>query len=146
MKKESKKAGEYFSSGYCWSESILLSVSESKGIKSDLIPKIATGLCGGVSNTDGICGAITGGVLAINMIEGRSEANASRDDLKSKVQTLVSRLDEEFGSKKCYELCGCDLGTDEGQEKYNIEERYELCDKFVANATEITIDLINEKS
>lgn len=118
-------------------------MSESKGIKSDLIPKIATGLCGGVSNTDGICGAITGSVLALNMVEGRSEANASRDELKSKVQTLVTTFDEEFGSRKCYDLCGCDLGTDEGQEKYNIEEKYELCDKFVAKATQLTLNLID---
>jgi len=119
-------------------------VSESKGIESDLIPKIATGLCGGVSNTDGICGAITGGVLAISMLEGRSKANASRDELKSKVQTLVSQFSEEFGSKKCYELCGCDLGTEEGQEKYNIEEKYELCDKLVYHVTKSTLELLDE--
>ena len=47
-------------------------MSESKGIKSKLIPKIATGFCGGVSHTDGICGAISGGILAINMMCGRS--------------------------------------------------------------------------
>ena len=142
--KTANKAVEYFQNGYCWAEGILLSVSESKGIKSDLIPKIATGLCGGVSNTDGVCGAMTGAVLAINMVKGRSKANSSRDELKSKVQNLVSNFKEDFKSTQCYDLTGCDLGTEEGQEKYNIEEKYELCDKFVHKATITALDLLDE--
>ncbi len=87
---------------------------------------------------------MTGAILAINMVEGRSEANASRDDLKSKVQSLVSQFENEFKSTQCYKLTGCDLSTEEGQEKYNIEEKYELCDKFVHKATELTLDLIDD--
>ena len=57
-----KSAGDYFESGLFCAESVLLAISESMGQKSDLIPKIATGLCGGVSRTCGICGAVSGGV------------------------------------------------------------------------------------
>lgn len=119
-------------------------MAESKGIKSDLIPKIATGFCGGISYTDGICGAITGGVLAINMINGRSQISDQREKVESKVQKLISEFDKKFCSTHCYKLTGCDLGTDEGQEKYNINECYELCDKFVYKATELTLDLIDQ--
>lgn len=120
-------------------------MAESKGIKSDLIPKIATGFCGGVSHTDGICGAITGGILAINMIDGRSQISDPREKVESKVQKLISEFDKKFCSTHCYKLTGCDLGTDKGQEKYNINECYELCDKFVYRATELTLDLMEEK-
>ncbi len=119
-------------------------MAESKSIKSDLIPKIATGFCGGVSHTDGICGAISGGILAINMIGGRSQISDPREDVESKIQKLISEFDKKFCSTQCYTLTGCDLGTDEGQEKYNVNECYELCDKFVYRATELTLDLIED--
>ncbi|MFC1536141.1 C-GCAxxG-C-C family protein [Candidatus Neomarinimicrobiota bacterium] len=121
----------------------MLSVSESKGIKSDLIPKIATGFCGGVSHTDGICGAIAGGILAINMILGRTKPSDPREEVESKVQELIATFKNNFGSTHCYKLTGCDLGTEEGQEKYNINEVCELCDKFVYRATELSFDLVN---
>jgi len=118
-------------------------VAESKGIKSDLIPKIATGFCGGMSHTDGICGAISGGILAINMIHGRRKPSDPREDVESKVQELIVTFNNNFGSTHCYKLTGCDIGTEEGQEKYNINEVYELCDNFVSKATQLTLDLIN---
>jgi hypothetical protein len=43
-------------------------VAESKNIQSDFIPKIATGLCAGISRTCGTCGAVTGAIMAINLI------------------------------------------------------------------------------
>ena len=118
-------------------------MSESKGIKSDLIPKIATGFCGGVSHTDGICGAISGGILAINMIHGRSKPSDAREEVESKVQELIATFKNNFGSIHCYKLTDCDLGTEEGQEKYNINEVYELCDKFVYGVTELSLALVN---
>ncbi|MEE8341888.1 MAG: C-GCAxxG-C-C family protein [Candidatus Neomarinimicrobiota bacterium] len=123
----------------------MLSVAESKGIKSDLIPKIATGFCGGMSHTDGMCGAISGGILALNMINGRSDISDPREDLEEKVQDLISTFKNNFNSINCYELTGCDLGTDEGQEKYNINECYELCDNFVAQVTDKTLELLDKK-
>jgi len=118
-------------------------VSESKGIKSDLIPKIATGFCGGVSHTDGICGAISGGILAINIIHGRCKPSDPREEVESKVQKLITTFMNNFESTYCYKLTDCDLGTKKGQEKYNINEVYKLCDKFVSEATQLTLDLIN---
>ncbi len=119
-------------------------MAESKGIKSDLIPKIATGFCGGMSNTNGVCGAISGGILAINMISGRNRISDPREENNLKVQKLVASFDKQFCSTQCYTLTGCDLRTDEGQEKYNINKCYELCDKFVFKATELTLDLIGD--
>ena len=119
-------------------------MAESKNIKSKLIPKIATGFCGGMSHTDGICGAISGGILAINMINGRNRISDPREDNNSKVQKLVASFDKQFCSTQCYTLTGCDLETEEGQEKYNINECYELCDKFVFEATKLTLDLIED--
>lgn len=42
MDKISQRAGEVFESGYYCAESVLLAVAESRGIESELIPRIAT--------------------------------------------------------------------------------------------------------
>ena len=145
MSKVSKKAVHYFNNGLCCAESVLLSVSESKGIESPLIPKIATGFCGGMSHTNGTCGAIAGGIIAIDMMHGRTKPDDNRDCSEERVQNLVTSFKNKFGSTKCYKLTGCDLGTDEGQEKYNINEVYELCDNLVDFATDKTIELIDKE-
>jgi len=118
-------------------------VAESKGIKSDLIPKIATGFCGGISHTDGMCGTISGGILAINMIHGIGNPSDPREDSEKKVQELISTFKDNFKSKHCYELTGCDLGTEEGESDYISKNKKKLCDDFVAKATQLTLDLID---
>jgi len=73
------KSKELFDFGFGCAEAVLMAVAEYKNIQSELIPKIATGLCGGVSKTNGMCGAVSGGVLAISMIYGRNKMEDSRD-------------------------------------------------------------------
>ena len=143
MSKELEKSVELFNSGYCWAEAVLLSVSESKGIKSDLIPKIATGFCGGISHTDGMCGAITGGILAINMINGRNQTSDPREDNKLKVQKLISEFDKKFCSTHCYKLTRCDLGTVKGESDYKSKDKKKLCNDLVSEATKLTMELID---
>jgi hypothetical protein len=70
-----RRSEELFRSGLCCSESLLQAIAEDLGIQSELIPKIATGLCAGISRTGSICGAVSGGVLAISMVTGRNRAS-----------------------------------------------------------------------
>ena len=50
----SQRSRELFDSGYYCAESVLLAIAENQGIQSDLIPKIATGFCSGISRTCGM--------------------------------------------------------------------------------------------
>ena len=45
MDRSIEKSKAYFDSGYGCAESVLMAVTESKGIRSALIPRIATGFC-----------------------------------------------------------------------------------------------------
>ena len=76
-------------------------IAENRGIKSELIPKIATGLCGGIAKTGGICGAVSGGVLAINMVAGRSGQNQSPEANVRLVRALLSEFEAKFGTTNC---------------------------------------------
>ncbi len=109
MDKISQRAGEVFESGYYCAESVLLAVAESRGIESELIPRIATGFCGGMSRTCGTCGAVSGGVMAIGLCLGRTAPGESVAPAYSAVGKFSEKFKARFGSINCKDLTGCDL-------------------------------------
>ncbi len=124
---------------------MLLAVAENEGIQSDFIPKIATGFCGGVSRTCGMCGAVSGGIMAIGLFAGRSAPTESVADSYGMVRKLVEDFGSQFGSTNCKELTGCDLGTDEGQKYFKENNIRQRCWIFTEQATRIALGLIEGK-
>ncbi|MCP3900744.1 MAG: C_GCAxxG_C_C family protein, partial [Desulfobacteraceae bacterium] len=89
-------------------------MAESKNIKSDLIPKIATGFCGGISRTCDICGAVSGAIMALSLFYGRSNSDESIETCFAAVKKLTDMFENKFSSTNCKQLIDCDLGTEEG--------------------------------
>ncbi len=137
-----KRSREHFESGFYCAESVLLAVAESRGIKSDLIPKMATGFCSGLSRTCGICGALSGAIMALNMVHGRSKPDDSVDELYSRVQKLIDTFEGKFGSTNCKELTGCDLGTKQGQEAFYAKNIKEKCFNYTEEAARMVVSII----
>ena len=75
-----QRSTELWDSGLYCAESVLLAVAESLGIRSDIIPRIATGFCGGVSDSGGMCGAVSGAIMAIGLAAGRSSTEQSAEE------------------------------------------------------------------
>jgi len=123
----------------------LLSVSESKGIKSDIIPRISTGFCGGLARTCGICGAVSGAIMALNLLYGRNLPNEPYDKSYIPVQKMISTFENKFGSTNCKVLIGLDLGTEEGLKKFLSENKIEQCQNFTEEATRIAMSIIEGK-
>ncbi len=150
MGKDSMQVGKrarelYFDTGFCCSESVLLAVTEAAGIQSDILPKIATGFCGGIAHTSGMCGALTGAVMAIGALTGRSNPGDPRAVTFNLVQELLKDFGERFDSTNCTELLGCDLGTPEGMEYMKTHNMRPKCAEFVEAAAEIAARLLGEK-
>ena len=125
---------------------MLLAVAESERIQSDLIPKIATGFCGGVSRTCGMCGAVSGGIMVVGLFTGRNASTDSITETYRKVQKLLEEFRLRFGSTNCRELTGCDLGTDEGQKFFKENDIKKKCRVFTEEATRISLALSEEKT
>ena len=138
-----QKGKDVFASGLYCAESVLTVIAEEEGIYSDILPSIATGFCGGMSRTCNMCGAVTGGILALNLVYGRKSANDSVEENYQAVQKLISNFEEEFGSVNCQELLGCDLGTDEGQQIFSDKKLYLNCSEYTGKATEFTRKIID---
>ena len=136
-------SAKYFDSGFYCAESVLLAVTQTKEIQNDLIPKIATGFCSGFSRSSGMCGAVAGAILSINLFFGREKPSDSVEVNYKAVQSFVKMFEKKFGSSNCSVLIGCDLNTDEGQDKFeknNLKQRCQLFTRIAARMALITIE------
>lgn len=130
---------------YC-AESVLQALAEENGVTSPLIPRIATGLCSGMSRTGGMCGALSGGVLALSMMLGRDDAAQDVDDAYDASNALVRAFEERFGGTTCPGLLGCDLATPEGQQRFNEGNLGESrCRNYVRAAAEMAAEILADR-
>jgi C_GCAxxG_C_C family probable redox protein len=135
---------ELFKSGYFCAESVLQAIAENQGIQSDLIPKIATGFCSGISRTGGMCGAVSGAIMGINLVAGRSSPSESLELSYSLTQKMISLFESQHGSVNCRQLMGCDLATEAGQRYFMENNLMERCHQYAQDATRMAISLLAE--
>jgi C_GCAxxG_C_C family probable redox protein len=139
------RARELFSNnGYYCAESVLLAVAEHAGIQDELIPRIATGFCSGISRTGGMCGAVSGGIMAIGLYLGRNSPNDNRDACYEIVRVFMARFSSQFGALSCFELTGVQLGTPEGQAAFKEKGLIKECTNYVGEATRMVVELVGK--
>ncbi len=112
------QAEEFFADGLFCAESVLLAMAKAHNVQSELLPALATGFCSGLARTCGPCGALLGGVMALGMLRGRSDAQESVSACYAPVQALVREFKNRFGSVNCRDITGCDLSTEEGRQVF----------------------------
>ena len=119
-----------------------MAVAEAKGIESDLIPKIATGFCSGIARTSNQCGALSGAIMGISLLTGRSIPDESVEENYRLVRELVAMFDVKFGSTNCGQLTQVDLSTEEGQAAFKANNQAENCYNYVEVVTGMTLSLL----
>ncbi len=122
-----------------------MAVAKSQSIEFDILPKIATGFCSGLARTGGICGALSGAIMGLNLMTGRSEPGAPVDENYALVNKLIDQFEEKFGSTNCKELTGVDLGTPEGQIEFREKNRFEQCLNYAEEATRMVLNLTDQE-
>ncbi len=120
----------------------MLAVASHLNIQSDLIPRIATGFCGGISRTGGMCGAVSGGIMSISLSRGRTSPVENTDACYQSVRTFMSQFASQFGSLSCPELTGFHLGTPEGRAAFKASDQIKQCTEYVAQATMLVEEIL----
>lgn len=138
----SRQSRAFWDSGYYCAESVLLAIAESKGVHSPLIPRIATGFCSGLSRTGGMCGAVSGAIMGINLVAGRSAPTESLEECYAITQELIEQFEKRFGAINCPQLVGCDVSTEEGRRFYKENHLTERCRHFVEEAASMAMSLL----
>ena len=137
-----KVAEESFAAGLYCAESVLLSLARAQGIDSELLPKVATAFCSGMSRTCGTCGALTGAIMGVGLALGRSKAEEPVQPSYDAGQRLIRAFEQEFGARDCHDLLGCDLATAEGQAMFRQDRLGELCATYTGRAAELAAEIL----
>jgi len=103
-----KSAEESFASGLYCAESVVLAIAKAEGIASNLLPKIATAFCSGMARSCGICGALTGAMMGVSLVLGRSTPNEFVQPAYTATQCLIQTFEKEFGSRDFSETAADD--------------------------------------
>lgn len=106
-----KNARNYFERGFNCAEATLLGFTEALEIKTDLIPRIATGFGGGFGRQGELCGVLIAATMIIGIRCGRSSPNdnAARDRAYSLVRVFFREFKNTFGNYTCFGLTGLRL-------------------------------------
>ena len=110
-----KKATDLFEAGFSCSQAVFGRFAEENGLDYDTALKIASGFGAGMARNEEVCGAVTGGIMALGLRYGRtSDTDSSATyDTYEKVNELTKRFVRENGSYICKNLLGgIDLKTD----------------------------------
>jgi C_GCAxxG_C_C family probable redox protein len=120
----------------------LLAVAEHMHIQSDIIPRIASGFCSGMARTDGMCGAVSGAIMAIGLSLGRSSPSDAIDPCYQAVRAFLERFSIRFEALSCLELTGVQLGTPEGQAAFKEKKQIERCTEYVGEAAQMVMEIV----
>ena len=123
----------------------MLAVAQHQELQSDLIPRLATGFCSGMARTGGLCGAVSGGIMAIGMVLGRTAPTEDIDPCYQAVGEFQERFIEQFGTLSCMELTGVHLGTYEGQIEFQAKDQIKKCTDYVGEATRMVVEIVDLK-
>jgi len=135
----SEKAVKRFLEGYNCAQSVLLTIFEEWHGKNDLVPKVATAFGGGIGRCGSVCGALSGGVMAIGIKYGTNEPSVEkRLRAYELAKEFYRRFEKQHRSVLCRELIGYDLSNPEELDKARKERVLEeKCVNFVREAVEI---------
>ncbi len=136
-----------FKSGFNCAQSVFAEFAPKLGISEEQANKVASGFGGGLAHTNNICGAVTGGVLAIGLKYGatRGSDRYSKQLTYRVIQRFMNNFKETHGSLDCTSLLGYDL-SDEGQFQAAIAASapYSTCPKLLISAVDMATKLIEE--
>jgi len=135
-----------FMSGFNCAQAVLFAFCDQVQLDSNLALKLACGFGAGMGRKGEVCGAVSGGVLAISARYGRDEAaDASATEVTyKKTSELLRRFAAKHNTVICKVLLGgCDLTIPEGQQWFKDKElKKVVCTKCVESVVEIVEELL----
>jgi C_GCAxxG_C_C family probable redox protein len=114
------------------SEAVLLAMAKYWGIQDALIPRIATPFRGGLCGTQQVCGAVTGGLMALGARMGRDSGAEDSTACVEKGKAFIKAAHGKFGSIVCRDLTGLDFSDEEQHKLFQNKVRGEQCVSLVA--------------
>ncbi len=126
-------------------QSVLIPFAADLGVEKTTASHIASGFGGGIARLQGTCGALTGGCMALGLVIGAREPDATKakDATTAAFRAFQQRFVERHGASTCRALLDVDLNTEEGRAAHaNSNLREKICTPCVRDAVVIIEDLL----
>lgn len=139
-----KKARELFLSNDNCAQAVFITILEEKSLYFDQAPIAAAGFGGGISRRGEMCGALTGAVMAIGILQNQkyTEPGEHRKYTYESVGELVEKFKAIHGSPICNDLVGFDVSDPDARSKGYEEGVFKnICPKFVEDTVKIVMEL-----
>ena len=132
------KAGEYFKAGNNCAESIFLAYRDMlfPNLDKDLV-MLTTGFGGGLGESGCTCGALTGSVMVLGLLQGRTSA----DDDRNRAYRLAHEFHDKFKANFKTTCCRVLNGKD-----YETTDHLKRCLKITGGTSKMLMEMLLEKN
>jgi C_GCAxxG_C_C family probable redox protein len=142
MPTPAEAAVNIFGKSYNCSQSVFSAFAAQFGLPERTALRLASPFGGGVARRGEVCGAVSGGLLALGLARG-ADTPAGKEGIYRLSQEFMRRFEAEHGTIICRDLLGSDISTPEGwQEVKRTGKSTTLCPLLVREAAEIVQALL----
>jgi C_GCAxxG_C_C family probable redox protein len=126
-----------FRQNFNCAQSVFVAFAPHLGMDESQALKLASPFGGGVARRGQVCGAVSGGLLALGLARG-VDTPAEKEDVYRLGQEFLQRFESKYGTILCRELLDCDISTPKGLQQAREKGVFTaLCPLFVRDAAEI---------
>jgi C_GCAxxG_C_C family probable redox protein len=137
-------AADLFDQNYNCAQSVLAAFAYQLDIDKSRLLKLASPFGGGIARRGQICGAVSGGLMALGLAQGADDPSGKEDAYRLG-REFMRRFESRHNSILCRELLDFDISTDAGwQQAREIGLFKTRCPKFVNDAAEIVREMLDK--
>jgi hypothetical protein len=91
-----------------------------------------------------MCGAVSGGIMALGLALGRDTPTDTIDTCYQAVRTFLEEFLIQYQAITCLELTGVHLDTPEGQAAFREKGQINNCIDYAGEATRLVVEIIEK--
>ena len=140
----SKYAASLFDRNFNSTQSVFAAFATRLGMEESRALKLASPFGGGVSRRGQVCGAVSGGLMALGLARG-SDDPSGKEAAYLLGQEFLTRFESRHASILCRDLLAVDISSDAGRQTAREKGLFKtLCPQFVGDAVEIVRAMLEE--
>ncbi|TFG27850.1 C_GCAxxG_C_C family protein [Candidatus Thorarchaeota archaeon] len=143
-----KLAKKYFSGKYNCAQSTMKAILTGVDMDFDQIMPLAAGLGAGMAHEGNVCGAVSGAIAALGVIESRSHTDAleQKEAAYASGEEFIRRFKIKHGTIICNKLTGIEMAEIKARKDAMDDGTFvRVCPTFVADAVKIALEISSEK-
>lgn len=140
-------AEQMFLANYNCAQSTLAGVLSAKGRAYEDRVRLAGAFGAGIAQTGGMCGAITGVLMAFGLlIQQKEDIGAWKAEVADISKEYIRRFSSEFSETNCSALAGCDMTVAANRKAFHDEGgRDRICTPMVKIGVEIALEILKTR-